>query len=508
MSKYLLVKESSFNLRKTIGTLIASISFLISLSIWAYASPPGSAPDDDFHLPAIWCSHGKVEGKCDPEFAGDGYGKTPDPLSPSAICFAFKSEISAACQYSQVNWNGKELRGSRTNETGRFPNGFYWTMNLLIGENTLNSAILMRIFNSILAVILLALTSIFTTRNIRFALLTSWIALITPLAAFTIPSTNPSSWSIIGLGIYWAALLSFLTLKDKKHIVIQAILTFITGLMAINSRSEASPYLLLVTLIILFIHAPIRNIFTLNIKYLLPLIVGIFAFIEFWTTPSTLGWSTGLQGGDPNRTRGELFFRNLSQWPKFIDGSVGSWPLGWFDTPMPPMTSFFGLLVLVAVFFMGLRITNWKKNISLILIMGAIFYLPLRILYLGFNFVGEGVQPRYFLPLLMVFIGISLLSFENDKNLFFTLSQSVVLIGAAIIAHAFALHYTMRRYITGVSSGFTGEDKTDWNLNKDVEWWWNFLPNPMTTWFIGSLTFSLAVLISFLLINKKSKELN
>ena len=75
-------------MRKTIGTLIASISFLISLSIWAFASPPGSAPDDDFHLPAIWCSHGKVEGKCDPEFAGDGYGKTPDPLSPSAICFA------------------------------------------------------------------------------------------------------------------------------------------------------------------------------------------------------------------------------------------------------------------------------------------------------------------------------------------------------------------------------------------------------------------------------------
>jgi len=495
-------------LRKSIGILLGAVSFFVSLSVWAFASPPGSAPDDDFHLPAIWCSHGKVDGICDPEFADDGYGKTLSPLSPSAICFAFKSETSAACQASQVDWNSKELRGSRTNETGRFPNGFYWTMNLLIGENTLNSAMLMRIFNSFLAILLLTVTAIFSSKNIRFALIISWIALITPLSAFTIPSTNPSSWAIIGLGIYWAALLSFLTSKNKLQTIITSIVTVITGLMAINSRSESSPYLILTTLIIIFLHAKITSLFKLNIKYIVPVIIGVIAFIEFWTTPSTLGWSTGLQGGDPNRTRGELFFRNLSQWPRFIDGSVGGWPLGWFDTPMPPMTSFFALLVLISVFFMGLRITNFKKNLALLILMGAIFYIPLRILYLGFNFVGEGVQPRYFLPLLMVFIGISLLSFENDKNIFFTKTQSFVLIGASVVAHAFALHYTMRRYITGVSSSFTGEDKTDWNLNKDVEWWWSFLPSPLTTWAIGSITFAIAILVGFIFVNKKSKVLN
>lgn len=158
-------------MRKSLGILLGAVSFFISLSIWAFASPPGSAPDDDFHLPAIWCSHGKVDGICDPEFEGDGYGKTLSPLSPSAICFAFKSETSAACQASQVDWNSKELRGSRTNETGRFPNGFYWTMNLLIGENTLNSALLMRIFNSLLAILLLIVTAIFSSKNIRFALI-------------------------------------------------------------------------------------------------------------------------------------------------------------------------------------------------------------------------------------------------------------------------------------------------------------------------------------------------
>lgn len=491
-------------LRESLPIVLAGISAFFALSAWAFASPPGSAPDDDFHLPAIWCSHGFVEGLCDPEFAGDGYGKTPTPLSPSAICFAFNSENSAACQAKQFDWNNKELAGSRTNEIGRFPNGFYWTMHLLIGDDTLHSAMAMRIFNSFIAVVLLIVTAIYAQPFIRFALIGTWVSVVTPLALFTIPSTNPSSWSIIGLGIYWAALLSFLQSKEKKYLLINGVIITITGLMTINSRSEASPYLLLVTVIILFLHAPIKEIFKLKLKYLLPTTISVLAAYEFLTTPSTLGWSSGLQGGDPNRTRGELWFRNISQWPRLIDGSVGGWPLGWFDTPMPPMTSFFSLLVLIGFFFIGLRVTTWKKNISLILIMGAIFYIPLRILYLGFNFVGEGVQPRYFLPLLMVFIGISLLALGKEP-ITFSFSQAFVLFGSLVVAHAFALHYTMRRYITGVSSGFTGSDKTDWNLNKDVEWWWSALPNPLTTWAFGSITFALAAFIAINYLRKPIK---
>lgn len=491
-------------LRKFLPIALAGISAFIALSAWAFASPPGSAPDDDFHLPAIWCSHGFVEGICDPEFPDDGYGKTPTPLSPSAICFAFNSETSAACQTKLFDWNNKDLAGSRTNEVGRFPNGFYWTMNLLIGEDTLQSAMVMRIFNALVAVVLLFITAIYATPFIRFALIGTWIAVVTPLALFTIPSTNPSSWSIIGLGIYWAALLSFLQSKDKKLLVINGSITLTTGLMAINSRSEASPYLLLVTAVILFIHAPIRNLFKLDFRYLLPIFIGIIAAIEFLTTPSTLGWSSGLQGGDPNRTRGELWFRNISQWPRLIDGSVGGWPLGWFDTPMPPMTSFFSFLALIGFFFIGLKVTNWQKNISLLILMGAMFYLPLRILYLGFNFVGEGVQPRYFLPLLMVFVGISLLSL-NKEFITFNFSQALVLFGSLVVAHAFALHYTMRRYITGVSGNFSGPDKTDWNLNKNVEWWWEFLPNPLTTWMIGSISFAIAVFVAINYLRKPTK---
>jgi hypothetical protein len=275
-------------IKRILPISLAAIGAFTALCMWALASPPGSAPDDDFHLPAIWCAHGKVDGICDPEFAGDGYGKTPTPLSPSAICFAFKSEESASCQAKMFDWQNKELSGSRTNEKGRFPNGFYWTLNFLIGDNTLNSAILMRIFNSLLAVILIFATAVLATPRSRVALIASWVAAAVPLAMFTIASTNPSSWSIIGIGTYWVSLISFLRSKEKKYIIGNAILVFISGLITIQSRSEASPYLLLSTLIVFYLNYKVREILSFDKKFLLPIFISLLAAYEFLTTPSTV----------------------------------------------------------------------------------------------------------------------------------------------------------------------------------------------------------------------------
>ncbi len=108
-------------LKRILPISLAAIGAFTALCMWALASPPGSAPDDDFHLPSIWCSHGKVDGICDPEFAGDGYGKTPTPLSPSAICFAFKSEESAACQAKMLIGKTKNYQVQEQMKTVDFP---------------------------------------------------------------------------------------------------------------------------------------------------------------------------------------------------------------------------------------------------------------------------------------------------------------------------------------------------------------------------------------------------
>jgi hypothetical protein len=475
-------------LRKILPVALAVISAFVALSAWAFASPPGSAPDDDFHLPAIWCSHGAVEGICDPEFAGDGYGKTPTPLSPSAICFAFKSDVSAACQEQMFDWQNTDLSGSRTNETGRFPNGFYWTLNLLIGDNTLNSAMLMRIFNSLLAVVLIVATAILATPRLRMSLIASWIAASVPLAMFIIPSTNPSSWAVIGIGTYWVSLFSFLRAKEKVYLIGNGILAIITGLISIQSRSEASPYIILSTLVVIFLNNNLSDLKVFDKKFLIPILVLLLATYEFLTTPSTLGWSTGLPGGDQNRSSGELWFRNISDWPTFITGSLGGWPLGWLDVPLPSIIYFCAMFTFVGTLFTGFLNLNWKKSIALVIIISALIILPLRILALGKNYVGENVQPRYFLPLLFLLVGVAVFSPKGVPS--FYLSKVQVGFVALLISagQSFALHFAMRRYITG-------SDVVSWNLNKNIEWWWAFLPSPMTIWAIGSLGFAIAASI-------------
>jgi hypothetical protein len=479
---------------------LAATGLFITLSVWGFASPPGSAPDDDFHLPSIWCAQGLVDGKCDPEVPGDGFGKTPDPLAPVAICFAFQSDISAACQSTYFDWNNKELRGSKINENKRFPNGFYWTMHLFTGDNILASAMIMRIINSLIAVVMLFSALFVLSNRLRIPLIAAWLAATIPLALFTIPSTNPSSWTIIGLSVFWAVLINSLIETDKKKILLSQLLMVISAALALSSRSESGPFLIVITASVFILLQGWNHLNIVDIKkWLLPIILVLVSLYEFFTTPSTLGISTGLPGGDENRTAALVWTTNIMRLPALYSGSLGSWNLGWMDTPVPDMTFFFAMFIFAGFIFVGLSQMEKYKTLAVLFLLALMAYMPLRILALGKNVIGENVQPRYFLPLLFFFIGLMLFSTLKNYLITFSSSQLIFTAFALSIAHAFALHAVMRRYITGT-------DVVSWNLNRKAEWWWEPLPSPMTTWFIAVLAYSLVISIAVSYINDISKK--
>jgi hypothetical protein len=163
------------------------------------------------------------------------------------------------------------------------------------------------------------------------------------------------------------------------------------------------------------------------------------------------------------------------------------------------MVYFCAMFVFIGILFSGLDYLNWRKIVALVLIISTLFILPLRILALGKNYVGENVQPRYFLPLLFLLIGIVIFSPKNVAAFFLSTTQVIFASLLIINAHAFALHFAMRRYITG-------SDVVDWNLNKNIEWWWSFMPSPMTSWFIGSIGFALAATYGLWQLRKPVKE--
>jgi hypothetical protein len=100
--------------------------------------------------------------------------------------------------------------------------------------------------------------------------------------------------------------------------------------------------------------------------------------------------------------------------------------------------------------------------------------------------VGTVVQPRYVLPLIVLFAAVALLH-RGDASLGLSRLQLLILAGALSIANAMALHANIRRYVTGT-------DVSGWNLNSNIEWWWHLPLSPMFVWIAGSVTFALMLL--------------
>jgi hypothetical protein len=90
------------------------------------------------------------------------------------------------------------------------------------------------------------------------------------------------------------------------------------------------------------------------------------------------------------------------------------------------------------------------------------------------------------LPLLLILLGVATYGFARD-NLGFTRLQSAVIFFGVALSNSLALHNNMRRYISGLGdAGF--------NLNANIEWWWNMPLSPMIVWAGGSAAFALMLL--------------
>jgi hypothetical protein len=178
----------------------------------------------------------------------------------------------------------------------------------------------------------------------------------------------------------------------------------------------------------------------------------------------------------------------------FGTGTLGA--LGWFDTPMPEVVGILSLAAFAAVVFTGLRRLSWRKAVALAMVAGGLVAVPLYVLYQSNVAVGSQVQPRYILPMLVIFAGVALFE-ANGLRIRFTPLQLWLVVAALSVAHALALHRTIRRFVTGV-------DVTSVNLNANIEWWWGGPVSPMLVWVAGSLAFSAAAAIAVLVLTRRS----
>jgi len=476
--------------------LLAPVLAFVALGAWAFASPIGAGPDDDYHLVSTWCASGGSD-LCEP--GSTSSARTVPQTFPNIACFAQFAEKSAECQERVwAGWDSGTVEITRGNFVGEYPPVYYAVMHVFAGSDIQLSALVMRLLNAALFVALAtALAALLPDR--RRTLLWAWLVALVPLGMFLIPSNNPSAWAITGVGTAFLALLGWFETAGRRRWVLGAL--YIVGvLMAAGARGDAAVYVVGATTTVLILTAARTRPWL--ISAILPA-AGLILAVALLASAGQAGiGAAGFTNGDASMARlpgesvdGEslsgfaLAAYNLLMLPLLWTGVWGTWALGWFDTQMPAIVPWAAVSAFVVVGFAGLGMLTWRKAIAISGVLAVLVVLPVYVLTAGGDPVGVSLQPRYLLPLIVLFAFVLLVE-PGGRTLRFSRLQTFIILGALALANFVALQVNIRRYVTGV-------DQQGVNLDSGAEWWWVGFPiGPTALWVIGVLAYAglLAVL--------------
>lgn len=271
------------------------------------------------------------------------------------------------------------------------------------------------------------------------------------------------------------------------------------ALMGAGARADAAVYVVIAVVVaIILTYQRTRRYF---LSCILPLALVCAAFVLYRLAGQAVVVSVGLasnHAAQPASGGGivGLIWNNLLDLPSLWAGSLGTWPLGWLDTPVPGVVWVGCLFVFAATIFAGIVSLTGRKIVTLVLVLASLVAIPSWVLLQSRAIVGQEVQPRYILPLLILFAGLMLLQ-VGSRRIRFTRVQMWVVAAVIAIANCAALFTNLRRYVTGLTSG--GID-----LDHGMQWWWNVSISPIGVWLIGSITFGAAIVIVLREVTKKS----
>lgn len=472
---------------RRVPLILAPVLAIIALLAWALSSPVGASPDDDFHLVSIWCADAGSAASCQ-QTGIDAERLVPESLV-RASCFAFDAEKSASCQ-KDLSFNAKaDTVTTRGNFAGGYPPIYYATMGLLAGSNVIVSVFAMRALNVLLFVGIATLLYLLLPIERRPALVWSWVVTTIPLGLFILSSNNPSAWAVTGVGMGWLALLGYFETTGRRRIALGALFV-ISAVMAAGSRSDGAIYTVLgIVAVGVLTFARTRR---WALSSILPVVVGTVCIALYRLSRPVASLTHGLPGAGSGGTQPHDFFGlfayNVLEGPSLWTGIFGDqWGLGWLDTSMPAIVWFCGIACFVAVGFTAAGRLDRRKLAVLLGGVLALWMLPVIVLVAAGDTVGENMQPRYLLPLIVVFAGILFLS-PRGGPIRFTRLQVVLVIAALSVSQFIALNLNLRRYVTGF-------DNLGLNLDSGVEWWWNLAISPMTVWLVGSVAFTALLVI-------------
>lgn len=452
--------------------IVTPILAFVSLASWALSSPVGASPDDDFHLASIWCGLGERAGIC--EDPGDPVERLVPAAVAGAPCYAHRADESAAC------WNAGAdgmTRVDRANADGLYPRVYYAVMSGLVGPDVPWSVMAMRLLNCAIAVGLLTATFWALPRWIRPALIVSVTATSVPLGLFIVSSNNPSSWAVLSGTVVWIALYGATQTTGKRRAALASL--YVLGcLMGAGARADAGAYAVFGTVVALILGArQLRSQMIPIAAAAVGVALSIGLYLTAWQGDSL---ATGIVQGNAPLSPDQLL-SNAQEIPTLWLGALGSWGLGWLDTPLPGIVFVLASSAFFGAFYIGLRGVDRRRGIAIVLAVLALWAVPFVLLYQSNAMVGDLVQPRYILPLLVIALGVA--SLRADASQAWSRARLWVAGIALTLAFGTALHTNIRRYTTGL-------DQFHVDPGSSAEWWWVGAPSPIVTLALGTAAFA------------------
>ncbi len=447
---------------------------------WSLSGPAGSTPDEEFHMASIWCGQGTDPGHCTPGSKND-QRVVPVDVVAGTQCYAAKPDVSAKCLGTDYGSDPTpNFDTDRGNFRSEYPPVYYAVMHTFVGDDLSKSVLTMRVFNVLLFLGVTGAVVALVPPMLRRV--TAWAFLLTsvPMGMWLISSINPSGWAIVSAGTQWVCLYALPDAVGWRRPAL-AVLAVLTALMGVGARTDSCLFTLIaIALVFILRHREIlRSRLALVIGTLVAVSAVFFFLRASQSTAALDAFGTVL---DRNQLSGTaLFWSNIQNLPSMWTGIWGAWPLGWIDTQLPPVVLVGSLLPWAALMFPALRGNSRRQVIVLALLGAALVTYPLYLVTRSHLPIGEGVQPRYLVPLAVMLTGMALMA-TRSRSYVPGRGQIALVVVALGSANAFALHTNIRRYVTGL-------DVVGFDLDRGREWWWNIPLSPMAVWAVGSIAF-------------------
>jgi hypothetical protein len=395
------------------------------------------------------------------------------------VCYVGNAGASAGCL--------REIDAAVATQlapTGRLaftpePSAFARVQHVFVGPDIEHSVRRMRVANVAVALVALGLLGLLAP-SAGSALGLALVVLAAPVGIFFVAAAHPQSWVYSLLPVGWlladAGLSRWLATRSARWAGVGALGGALMWL-AYDARPQDSWLFVGVAVLLLVV----RHATAARLDRRVRVALAAVALVTLAELLRRIGGPRGvvaqfsLQGADGAWNRLTVDAAGAVR-----DLVAGTHALSSNDVLVPPIVGVLGVLALgvaMAAAHGGMARRAWA---TFGLLVGLVAYLPWR--------KGDiGVSGRYVWVLAAIALTYYFLECRAGGVAIAGMPRAArrVVVAAAGLANAFALHAHIRRYVTG-------SDVVGWNLNRDAEWWWPSGPAPMTTWLLGSAAFALA----------------